>query len=177
MCFLDLSKSASNHLLEFVDMMWRQGSELFGLQVTLSDTHPKAFNAFKNTWLKDKLDVNLAGNSDESQRPTRITIIYVLQPNIANEQRTSTVSSGFACSSFNSTVANLQDEWREIVETNCSKRCGVRFLIAKPDHQAKEAWEGRGNFFDNECPIAVPSTTSSQEPTAGEPHQPAQYTV
>jgi hypothetical protein len=149
----------------FVDMMWRQGDELFAVQVTVSDTHPKSFRTFKESWLNAKLGVSLDGivtapaapsgeaASDQpaaqgaasahaggvwgggSSAPTRINLIYVLLPRFANWQQERLVAPCFAWKPTTDAKNPLLEELRQADR--------IQFLIAKPAPQDAESWAPR----------------------------------
>ena len=97
----------------FVEMMWRQGDEVFAVQVTASDTHAKTFDTtFHDYWLKRRLNVSLAdigsindgkadNKADNTDAPTRINVVYVLRPDSVNKMKDEIVNSGFAWKKYN----------------------------------------------------------------------------
>ena len=128
-------------LYPFVEMMWRQGDELFAVQATVSEKHPKSFDTFKKSWLKEHLGVSIDEVNTEPGAPTRIHLIFVLQPGIVNEKRTKPVARGFAWTPANATSTPELLRLREAGS--------IKFLIAKPD--PKEGWQSHASIFDNEA--------------------------
>ena len=135
----------------FVDTMWRQGNELFAVQVTVSENHPKTFEAFRDSWLKKHLGVkiNNIGNAT-TVAPTRVNLIYVLLPKFVNQKRTENVPASFAWKKSDATRKTKGTSLSDIqtAPTPMGKVKKLAFFIAKP--HPDDAWDTERATFDEE---------------------------
>jgi len=76
----------------FVDMFWKEGRVLHGVQVTTSDKHAKSFDTFEVKWLQEKLEAKLPASLDidnadldrDSNVIERVVIYYAYPPHVAH---------------------------------------------------------------------------------------------